>query len=185
MTLELPHLDHEPVIPDSCFIDPSARINGDVVLGEHCSIWFNVSIRGDVNQIRMGPRGNVQDGCIFHTTYQTHPLTIGEDVSFGHGVIAHGCTIGNRVLVGMGSTLMDGAVIGADVLIGAGSLVTEGKHIPDGSLAFGRPAKVVRGLSEAERRTVAERAEQYAAYVDAYRRQGRFTGWADNLYRHT
>lgn len=183
MDITLPHLDKDPVVPDSCFVDPSARINGDVVFGELCSVWFQVAIRGDVHQIRIGRRTNVQDGCLFHTTYKKYPLTIGEDVSFGHGVIAHGCTIGDRVLVGMGSTIMDAAVIGSDVLIGAGSLVTEGKVIPDGVLAFGRPAKVVRELTDAERAMVAERAPQYRAYVEAYQRQGRFTGWADNLYR--
>ena len=180
MDLVLPHLDKHPDIPDSCYIDRSARLNGDITMGEECSVWFNVAIRGDVNWIRIGRRTNVQDGCIFHTTYKTHPLSIGNDVSFGHGVIAHGCTIGDRVLVGMGSTIMDSAVIGEDVLIGAGSLVTERKQIPAGVLAMGRPARVVRELSEAERNMVAERAVQYAAYMSAYKKQGRFSGWRDH-----
>ena len=180
MEFTLPHLDKQPHIPDSCYIDRSARINGDVTMGELCSVWFNVSIRGDVNWIRIGDRTNVQDGCIFHTTYRTNPLSIGDDVSFGHGVIAHGCTIGNRVLVGMGSTVMDGAVIADDVLIGAGSLVTERKQIPSGVLAMGRPARVVRELTEAERTMVAERGVQYNLYMSAYQAQGRFTGWRDH-----
>ena len=183
MDITLPHLDKDPSIPDSCYIDISARINGDVTLGEQCSVWFNVCMRGDVNTILLGSRTNVQDACVFHTTYRQYPLTIGNDVSFGHGVIAHGCTIGDRVLVGMGSTIMDNAVIGNDVLIGAGSLVTEGKQIPDGMLAFGRPARVVRPLTDAERQMVAERAVQYAAYAAAYRKQGKFTSWADNLFK--
>lgn len=181
--MELPHLDKAPQIPDSCYIDPSARINGDVTLGEDCSIWFNVAIRGDVNWVRLGRRCNVQDGSIFHTTYKTNPLEIGDDVSFGHGVIAHGCTIGNRVLVGMGSCVMDRAIIGDDVLIGAGSLVTERKEIPSGVLAMGRPARVIRDLTPKELEMVRQRAEQYADYVSAYRAQGRFSGWAQNLYR--
>jgi len=181
--LELPHLEKEPRIPDSCYIDVSARINGDVTMGEDGSVWFHVSIRGDVHWIRIGDRVNVQDGCIFHTSYQVHPLEIGDDVSFGHGVIAHGCRIGSRVLVGMHSVIMDGAVIGDDVLIGAGSLVTENKTVPSGTLAFGRPAKVIRELTAEEREMVAQRSIDYAAYAQSYRRLGRFTGWRDNPWR--
>lgn len=180
--MKLPHLDQQPRIPDSCYIDISARINGDVTLGELCSLWFQVAVRGDVNRIRIGDRTNVQDHCTFHTSYQTHPLQIGDDVSFGHGVLAHGCTIGNRVLLGMHSVIMDGAVIGDDVLIGAGSLITEGKQIPAGVLALGRPAKIIRDLNPEERAMVADRAGQYAKYVEAYRAQGKFTGWRDNSY---
>ena len=178
--MKLSHLDCSPVIPDSCFVDVSARINGDVRLGEECSVWFNVCIRGDVNSIRVGNRTNIQDACIFHTSYQTHPLQIGDDVTLGHGVIAHGCTIGNRVLVGMGTIVMDGALIGDEVLLGAGSLVTEFSEIPGGMLAFGRPAKVVRPLKPEERGQIRERAEHYLACAQAYRNQGRFTGWSDN-----
>lgn len=181
--MELPHLDKTPIIPESCFIDLSARINGDVTLGESCSVWFHVTIRGDVNWIRIGERTNIQDQCIFHTSWQTNPLSIGRDVSFGHGVIAHGCTLADRILVGMGSIIMDGAEIGSDVLIGAGSLITEGKKIPPGVLVLGRPGKVVRDLTPQEREMVAGRAAQYAAYVEAYRNQGRFTGWLQNPYR--
>ncbi len=183
--MQLPHLDKKPQIPDSCYVDISARVNGDVTLGELCSLWFQVAIRGDVNWIRIGRRTNVQDHCVFHTSYQTNPLQIGDDVSFGHGVIAHGCTIGSRVLVGMQSVVMDGAEIGDDVLIGAGSLITEGKKIPSGVLALGRPAKIIRDLSPEERNMVADRAVQYARYVEAYRAQGKFTGWRDNRYHQT
>ncbi|MCB1042493.1 MAG: gamma carbonic anhydrase family protein [Acidobacteria bacterium] len=183
MHLELEHLTHNPQIPDSCYVDRSARINGDVRLGEHCSVWFNVSIRGDVHEIRVGERTNIQDNCIFHTSYKEHSLHIGDDVTFGHGVIAHGCTIGNRVLIGMGSIVMDGAVIADDVIIGAGSLVTEGKQIPSGMLALGRPAKVVRPLTESERALLVERAQHYMAYADAYRRVGKFTRWQDHPFK--
>jgi len=181
----LEHLDKEPLIPDSCYIDVSARINGDVVLGEDCSVWFHVSIRGDVNRIRIGKRCNIQDGCILHNTWREFELVIGDDVSFGHGVVAHGCTIGDRVLLGMQSQIMDGAVIGNDVLLGSGSLVTEGKRIPSGVMAFGRPARVIRDLTADELAIVADRSHQYATYVQAYRAQGKFTGWRDNLYRAT
>ena len=181
--IELPHLDKTPNIPDSCYVDVSARINGDVTMGEDCSLWFNVSIRGDVHRITIGDRTNVQDMCIFHTSWQTNPLIIGSDVSFGHGVIAHGCTIADRVLVGMGSIVMDAAEIESDVLIGAGSLVTEGKKIPSGVLVLGRPGKIVRDLTEQEIEMVRGRAGQYASYLGAYRNQGKFTGWKDNPYR--
>ncbi len=183
--LELPHLEREPRIPDSCYIDVSARINGDVAMGENCSVWFHVSIRGDVHRIRIGDRVNIQDGCIFHTSYQTHPLEIGDDVSFGHGVIAHGCVIGSRSLVGMHSVVMDGAEIGDDTLIGAGSLVTENKKIPAGVLAYGRPAKAIRELTDEERAMVAQRSLDYAAYAMTYKRLGRFTGWRDNPWRRS
>ncbi|CAM2006931.1 gamma carbonic anhydrase family protein [Acanthopleuribacter pedis] len=183
MQLSLPHLAQSPEIPESCYVDISARINGDVVFGEQCSIWFHVAIRGDVHQIRVGKRTNVQDHCTFHTSFGMHPLTIGDDVTFGHHVLAHGCTIENRVLVGMHSTVMDGAVIGHDSMIGAGSLVTEGKHFPPGVLILGRPAKVVRELTEKEKAMLIERSQHYVAYAAAYQAQGQFTTWADNLYR--
>lgn len=182
MSIKLPHLSKHPQIPDDCYIDPSARINGDVIMGTGSSVWFNVSIRGDVHEIRMGSRVNVQDNSTFHTSYQAYGLYLGDDVSVGHQVLLHGCTIGSRVLVGMQSVVMDGAVVGDDVLIGAGSLITEGKEIPSGMLAFGRPAKVIRPLSDEERTMVADRAKQYAAYADVYRQQGRFHGWRDNPY---
>lgn len=176
--IELPHLAKKPKIPASCFIDVSSRINGDVVLGERCSVWFNVSIRGDVHEIRVGNRTNIQDNTTFHATYQAHGLYLGDDVSVGHQVLLHGCRIGSRVLVGMQSVIMDGAQLGDDILLGAGSLVTEGKKIPSGMLAYGRPAKVIRPLSDEERVMVAARAAKYTGYMDAYRRQGRFTGWS-------
>ena len=180
--MDLSHLREEPRIPDSCYIDPSARINGDVILGKECSVWFNVSIRGDVHWIRVGDRTNIQDNCVLHTSYGAHPLSIGNNVSLGHMVIAHGCTIFDRVLVGMQSVIMDGAIIGENTLIGAGSLVTEGKEIPPGVLAMGRPAKVIRELGEEERQMVANRSNEYAAYAEAYRRLGKFRTWKDNLF---
>lgn len=180
--ISLPHLGIAPQIPADVYVDPSARINGDVTMGAGCSVWFHASIRGDVNRIRIGNQTNIQDQCTLHSMYQKHSLTIGNYVTFGHGVIAHGCQIGNRVLLGMQSVIMDGVVIGDDVIIGAGSLVTEGKQIPSGMLALGRPAKVIRALTDKERAFVLDRAEHYAGYVDAYRQQGLFYGWEDNPY---
>ena len=182
--MDLPHLLKAPKIPASCFIDVSARINGDVTLGESCSVWFHASIRGDVHQIRVGDHSNIQDNCVLHTTHQKFPLTIGKQVTMGHGVITHGCTIGDFVFIGMQSLIMDGAEIGDHVMIGAGSLVTEGKKIPSGVLAFGRPAKVIRKLTDAEWDLVERHALKYASYTDAYKKAGLFTTWSENpLYR--
>lgn len=181
--IQLPHLAKSPQIPEDVYVDPTARINGDVTMGEGCSVWFHAAIRGDVNTIKFGKMTNIQDHCTCHATYQQHALTVGDYVTFGHGVIAHGCQIGNRVLLGMQSVVMDGAEIGDDVMVGAGSLITEGKKIPSGVLVFGRPAKVIRELTEAERTFIYQRAVHYHGYVTAYREQKRFFGWADNPYR--
>ncbi len=181
--VELPHLAESPRIPDSCYVDPTARINGDVELGEHGSVWFHACIRGDVHRIRIGERTNVQDGCILHTMYRKYPLTVGDDVTYGHGAITHGCTIGNRVLLGMQCLILDGATIGDDTIVAAGSLVTERKEFPSGVLLMGRPAVVKRELTDDERAFIRERSAYYVAYVDAYRRAGRFRGWRDNGFR--
>jgi len=180
--LKLPHLCKEPNIPSSCYIDTSARINGDVTMGESCSVWFNASIRGDVNWIRMGTTTNIQDNCVLHTTHLKYPLDIGSCVTFGHGVIAHGCTIHDHVFLGMQSLILDGAEIGHHVLLGAGSLVTEGKKIPSSVLAFGRPAKVIRELNEAEWEMLEKHAKKYASYAEAYRDAGLFHTWSDNQF---
>lgn len=182
MLEEFPLLNQQPQIPESCYIDPSARINGAVQMGEFCSIWFQAAIRGDVNTIRLGNYTNIQDACVLHTTYRKYPLTIGDDVTFGHGVIAHGCTIGSRVLLGMQTLILDAAEIGDDVLIGAGSLVTEGKKIPSGVLAFGRPAKVIRDLTPEEVQNLKRHARHYANMAQAYREAGRWYGWQDNPF---
>lgn len=181
--VELPHLLKEPVIPLSCYVDHSARINGDVQLGEQCSVWFHACLRGDVHSIRVGNRTSIQDNCVFHTTFQKFPLSVGDDVVCGHGAIVHGCTVGDRVLLGMGAVILDGAVIEGDTIIGAGALVTEGKHIPAGVLALGQPARVVRDLSEEEISRIGDNARRYTEYIEAYARAGRFESWADHPSR--
>jgi carbonic anhydrase/acetyltransferase-like protein (isoleucine patch superfamily) len=183
MTFELPHLGREPRIPESCYVDPSARINGDVVLGEQCSVWFHACIRGDVNAIRIGSRTNIQDQCILHTQYRQHDLVVGDDVTYGHGSITHGCRIGNRVLIGMQAVVMDGAVVSDDTLIAAGTLVTEGKTFPPRVLLLGRPAKVARDLTDQEVAFIADRSRHYVGYLEAYARAGRFRTWSENAYR--
>ncbi len=169
----LPHKGTNPVIPESCFIAPSADIIGDVVMGEESSVWFQVVIRGDVNRIRIGSRTNVQDGAVLHVT-RNHapmkgaPLTIGDDVTIGHRVTLHGCTLGNRILVGMGAVILDEAVIGDDSIVAAGALVTKGKSFPPKSLIQGAPAKVVRQLSDEELHLLKASATNYVGDTKLY-----------------
>ena len=157
-----------PTIPDSCFIEDTAVVIGDVVLGEDCSVWFNAVIRGDVNHIRIGNRTNVQDLCMLHVTHDTHPLIIGNEVTIGHSVVLHGCTIKDRVLVGMGAIVMDGAVIGEDSVVGAGALVVEGTVVPPKSVILGSPGRVRRGVSDAELAWIKESAANYVKYARQY-----------------
>jgi carbonic anhydrase/acetyltransferase-like protein (isoleucine patch superfamily) len=157
-----------PTIPKSCFIEDTGIVIGDVVMGEQCSVWFHAVIRGDVHYIRLGHRTNIQDLCMLHVTHDTHPLIIGSDVTIGHHVILHGCTIQDRVLVGMGAIIMDGAVIGEDSIIGAGALVTEDTIIPSKSLAFGSPAKVRRPVTEQELSWIRESSANYVQYASLY-----------------
>ncbi|MEM1128815.1 MAG: gamma carbonic anhydrase family protein, partial [Bacteroidota bacterium] len=153
----------------STFIAPSAQVIGDVTLGAHASVWFNATVRGDVHWIRIGEASNIQDNAVVHVTHSTAPTDIGRYVTVGHSAVVHGCTIEDEVLVGMGAIIMDHAVIGAGSLIGARSLVTSGVRIPPGSLVMGTPAKVVRPLTEAERREVAQYAHNYVRYSALYR----------------
>jgi carbonic anhydrase/acetyltransferase-like protein (isoleucine patch superfamily) len=158
----------KPTVPDSCFIEDTAVVIGDVVMGEDCSVWFNAVIRGDVNHIRIGNRTNVQDLCMLHVTHDTHPLIIGNEVTIGHSVVLHGCTIKDRVLVGMGAIVMDGAVIGEDSVVGAGALVVEGTVVPPKSVILGSPGRVRRGASDAELAWIKESAANYVKYSSRY-----------------
>jgi len=157
-----------PTIADSAFIENTAVIVGDVVIEADSSVWFHSVVRGDVNYIRIGRRTNVQDLSLLHATHETYPLILGDDVTVGHHVVLHGCTIQNRVLVGMGAVLMDGVVVGDDCIIGAGGLVTEHTRIPPGSLVIGAPARVTRPLREAELAWLKESAQNYVRYARDY-----------------
>lgn len=161
-------LGSQPKVSQSNFIAPSADLIGDVVLGEETSVWFNCTIRGDVNYIRIGSRSNVQDNTCIHVTNQTHPTVIGDKVTIGHSAMIHGCTIKDRVLIGIKSVILDGAVIEEDCIIAAGSLVPPGKTMPSGWLCMGSPAKPVRKLSEEEIASIIQYSDNYVKYSRAY-----------------
>jgi carbonic anhydrase/acetyltransferase-like protein (isoleucine patch superfamily) len=158
----------KPTIAPTAFIEDTAAIIGDVVIGENSSVWFYAVVRGDVHSIRIGARSNVQDLSMLHVTHDTHPLVMGDDVTVGHHVVLHGCTISNRVLVGMGAIIMDGAVIGEDCVVGAGALVTEGTIVPPKSLILGAPAKVKRAVTDQELAWIRESAANYVNYSRQY-----------------
>jgi carbonic anhydrase/acetyltransferase-like protein (isoleucine patch superfamily) len=164
----LPFKSKWPKIHETAFVAPSADIIGDVEIGHHSSIWFQVVIRGDVNTIRIGSRTNIQDHSMLHVTRVKSPLKVGDDVTVGHRVTLHGCTVGNRVLVGMGAIVLDDAVIGDDCVIGAGTLITKGVKIPPKSLVIGSPGKVVRALKEEELAFLLESAQNYVNDSNEY-----------------
>ncbi|MBF1995831.1 gamma carbonic anhydrase family protein [Serratia symbiotica] len=168
------YLHYSPKLGQRVMIDPSSVVIGNVELTNDVSIWPLVAIRGDVNAIKIGARSNIQDGCVLHVTHRSkhnpegYPLLIGNDVTVGHKAILHGCTIGNRVLVGMGSILLDGVVVEDDVMIGAGSLVTPGQRLVSGYLYMGSPARQVRPLTAAELDGLLYSANNYVRWKDEY-----------------
>ena len=158
----------QPKIGERVFIADTAAVIGDVHLGDDCSIWYSSVVRGDVNAIRIGARTNIQDNCTLHVTVRTHPVDIAEEVTIGHGVVAHGCTIERRALIGMGSRVLDGAVIGELALVGAGALVPEGMHVPPRTLVVGVPARVKRPLTGEEIARLEQSWKNYVGYKDRY-----------------
>lgn len=163
------YLGTRPTLGRDVFIAPNATVIGDVVLGDDASVWFGATLRGDVFPIRIGARTNVQDGSVVHVTGGMAPTTIGDDVTVGHMVLLHGCTVGNGSLVGMGSTLLDGCVIGDECIVGAGSLVAPRAVIPPRSLAIGRPARVIKTLKDEDLAWVREASKLYMEYARNYR----------------
>ena len=157
-----------PSIDPTAFVDESAQLIGDVVVGAESSVWMHVVARGDVNAIHIGARSNVQDGTVVHVMHGTHPVRIGDDVTIGHGAVVHGCTIEDRVLVGMGAILLNGVVVGSDSIVAAGSLVPEGTVIPARSLVMGHPAKVRRQITDEEAAEILEYAANYVRYRREY-----------------
>ncbi len=161
-----------PRIHPSVYLSDNVYVIGDVEIGEDSSVWFGSVIRGDVNYIRIGKRTNIQDNSVVHVTHDTHPTVIGDNVTVGHRVILHGCTLGNNILVGMGAVIMDGAQVEDFVLIGAGALVTPNKRIPSGVLVAGVPAKIVRDLRDEEIELIKESAQNYVNYKNEYLEEG-------------
>ena len=165
--LILPFNGKVPRIHKTAYIAPNATIIGDVVIGEHASVFYNVVLRGDLNRITIGARTNIQDNCVLHVDADA-PCTLGDDVTVGHHAMLHGCTIGNRVLVGMGSIVLDDAVVEDEVVIGAGSLVPPRKRLKSGFLYMGSPAVAVRELTDAERAHFLYSAAHYVKLAADY-----------------
>jgi carbonic anhydrase/acetyltransferase-like protein (isoleucine patch superfamily) len=169
-----------PQLGQGVFVDPSAVVLGDVVLGHDCSVWPATVIRGDMLHIRIGSRTSIQDGSVLHITHagpfnpDGYPLLIGDEVTVGHKVLLHGCSIGNRVLIGMGSIVMDGAVVEDEVIVGAGSLVPANRTLVSGYLYVGSPARQVRALTEKEKAFFSYSADNYVRLKD----QHLLEGWA-------
>ncbi|HWI58727.1 MAG TPA: gamma carbonic anhydrase family protein [Bacillota bacterium] len=160
-------LRRRPTLGKSVYIARGAVVLGDVTLGDHASVWYNAVLRGDINRIVVGHHTNIQDTAVLHLA-DDFACVLGNYVTVGHGAIVHACTVGDEVLVGMGSTILDGAVIGEQSLVGARALVTQGMQVPPGSLVLGAPAKVVRALTPKERAGIKSLAEKYARSAAYY-----------------
>jgi len=163
----------KPTIPASCYVDGSAQIIGDVVLGEHASVWMNAVVRGDVHEIRIGAYSNVQDNSVLHGMKQQWGVYLGEYVTVGHSVTLHGCVIEDRCLIGMGSIILNGAHIGAGSIIAAGTLIPEKTMVEPGSLWMGSPGKFRRKLGPAEDEMILRYARNYLGYKDEYLKESR------------
>ncbi|MEQ8525252.1 MAG: gamma carbonic anhydrase family protein [Gracilimonas sp.] len=164
-------LKRSPQFDETVFVAPSADIIGDVTLGKESSVWFNVTIRGDVNFIQIGDKSNVQDNVCIHVMNQTGPTIIGNEVTIGHGAVVHGCTIKDRVLVGINATILDEVTIEPDVIVAAGTLVPPGKTIESGYMYMGSPAKAARKLTDEEIASIPKYASNYVKYSRAYQQK--------------
>ena len=161
-----------PTIPQSCYVDESAQIIGDVVLGEHASVWMNAVVRGDVFAIRIGAYSNVQDCSVLHGMKEKYGVSLGEYVTVGHSVTLHGCTIEDRCLIGMGVVILNGARIGAGSIIAAGTLIPEQTIVEPGSLWMGAPGKFRRKLEEKDQEMILQYARNYLGYKETYLSEG-------------
>lgn len=160
-----PYQGVSPRIGADVFVAPSAVVAGDVELGDGVSIWYQVTARGDVHYIRIGPRTNIQDGAVLHVTHDTHPLIVGSEVTVGHAAVLHGCTVEDRCLIGIGATVLDGAVVETESMVAAGTLVPPGFRVPRGMLVMGVPAKVARPLTDGEIADLSASAARYVEYA--------------------
>jgi carbonic anhydrase/acetyltransferase-like protein (isoleucine patch superfamily) len=160
-----------PVIAASAYVDPAATIIGDVTLGEDASVWPGVVLRGDVHSIRLGKRTNIQDNSVLHGMKDLYAVTLGDDVTVGHGALLHGCTVESHCLIGMGAIILNNARIGAGTIVAAGTLIPEGAVIPPGSLVMGSPGKVRRALTAEERAGIDAYAERYVGYKRSHQEE--------------
>ncbi len=165
----LPYRGVTPTVADDVYLAPNAYVIGDVTLAAQSSVWFGATLRGDVMPIRIGPRSNIQDNCVVHATQGWAPTVVGEDCVVGHAAVLHGCTLGNHVLVGIGAIILDAAEISDYCLIGAGALITARTKIPPGSVVFGSPGRVVRSITEEERKRIDDGASDYVVKAEHYR----------------
>ena len=165
MALIIPVNSMEPKFGDNCWLAPNSTIVGDVEMGKNCTVWFNAVIRGDVHHIRIGDDSNIQDGAIIHCTYQKHPTIIGNKVSIAHNAVVHGCTIHDRVLIGMGAIVMDGAVVHSGAVIAAGAVVLAGTIVEENSIYAGMPAKKVKDTGEGMQEVIDRTARNYPMYA--------------------
>jgi carbonic anhydrase/acetyltransferase-like protein (isoleucine patch superfamily) len=159
---------HTPVIPESCYVDVSAQVLGDVVLGEHSSIWMNAVVRGDVNYIRIGTNSNIQDCAVLHGMRYVYPVIVGDWVTIGHNATVHGCVLEDACLIGMNATILNNARIGEGSIIAAGAVIPENAKIPPRSLVAGIPGKVRRELDDKDRELILQYAKNYLDYVQIY-----------------
>jgi carbonic anhydrase/acetyltransferase-like protein (isoleucine patch superfamily) len=163
-----PYRGKRPQIAASAYIDPAAVIIGDVVIGEDASVWPCSVVRGDVHYIRIGARTNIQDGSVLHVMRDEYPLILGDDVTIGHSVTLHGCTIESRCLIGMGAVILNGAIVGSGSIVAAGTLIIERTVIPPGSLVVGSPGKVKRMLTAIDQAAIDAYAQRYVGYKNVY-----------------
>jgi carbonic anhydrase/acetyltransferase-like protein (isoleucine patch superfamily) len=163
-----PYRGKRPEIAASAYIDPAAVVIGDVVIGADSSVWPCAVIRGDVHYIRLGARTNIQDGSVLHVMRDEYPLILGDDVTVGHAVTLHGCTIESRCLIGMGAIILNGVTIGSGSIIAAGTLITERTAIPPGSLVLGQPGKIKRMLTPIDQASIDAYAQRYVEYKNIY-----------------
>lgn len=168
----IPFNGFSPRIDASAYVSSSARVIGDVEIGAEASLWFNVVVRADVHHVRIGARTNLQDQVTVHVTSGRWPTILGAEVTVAHGVILHGCVVGDRCLVGIGAIVLDGAEIEPDCMVAAGSLVAPRAKIPAGHLALGSPAKAARPLRPEELEHLRQSAANYVGYAKSYRAQG-------------
>ncbi len=156
---------HHPQFGENCWFADNATIVGNVSMGQDCTVWFNAVVRGDVNAISIGDRCNIQDGAVIHCTYQKYKTTIGNYVSIAHNAVVHGCTLEDKVLVGMGAIVMDGAVVGTGSIIAAGAIITQHAIIPPGSIYAGNPARFLKTVSPEQEKIFMRTANNYVMYA--------------------